>query len=1013
MKKIRYIGAGAGSGKTFELTEKIVGFVLEGHKMSELILTTFTKKAAAEFRKKTREKLLSQAGKQSDPEKQALLITAATELDSAMIGTVHSVCMQYIRKYWYKLGVSARVKEMDDDAKAEHMNKTLISSADDSDLAFFQNYAYEFNIRANYGNGKVDQEFWKGYLADVIEKADSFDIDDLSVSEEKSQELAAMALSIDGCSIITHKDGKTDDYYRGLVRECIARIFKIARKWRDDFRLYKEEQALIQFSDMESRFLDLLDDDEVRKEISSSIKFLFVDEFQDSNPKQVKIFDRLSDLVQESFWVGDPKQSIYKFRGSDIELVRAVINKEGGEVVKEKPLEFSWRSEKRLVDTANKIFSPVFAGVLSEDEITLKANRQETLPGNIRSLHHWDLCKGPNPFNDNARGCTKDMLALAIAGQVAEIVNGRHEIHKVIDKDTEKPRDIVPTDIAVLTRSGASSDLIIKFLIDRGIPVIHEDKIVAESYELQCVALLLNHMITRGSSLLDAELCRLLFDRSLEKILQMNPDELRSTVSSLDEIRENISGGSIAGMVRGIILRMDLLNLCGKWGWKEERRKNLMCLIKAAEDYDANCLDSGQSATVEGFLSEIANGVDVPEGYSPGGVTVCTYHKSKGLEWSVVILYDLNSDSSSNKICLKRYVTGTKIVRMTAPTSENIYSDYYITMVPSFSNSNIRGRAADAIMTTPEFHEFRRQEIAEAQRLLYVGFTRARDYLVSTSNSDNRAPHGLMMWLDAVGIDPTTVNPAWPDKSLQKVWGPDTEPCNFRKIQAIPASEMAQEMTFRCHPHTAKDETTERKRISPSELWDDDLARQTTLRFLNLKEGEELVQTIKTVNPFEKETAIGTCIHNIFAVFNPDAPHAEMVAFAKRTISNFHLEENLPYADALICSIENLYDFLKMNYGPAIRTEREIPFREMCNGQTCVGSIDFVWYTSDKECVLVDYKNLSRATSAVIDPESDEYIGHYIPQQKAYKDALEKAGFKVKACLLHLSLQEKLVEIVF
>ena len=56
-------------------------------------------------------------------------------------------------------------------------------------------------------------------------------------------------------------------------------------------------------------------------------------------------------------------------------------------------------------------------------------------------------------------------------------------------------------------------------------------------------------------------------------------------------------------------------------------------------------------------------------------------------------------------------------------------------------------------------------------------------------------------------------------------------------------------------------------------------------------------------------------------------------------------------------------------------------------------------------CVLVDYKNLSRATSAVIDPESDEYIGHYIPQQKAYKDALERAGFKVKACLLHLSLQ--------
>ena len=136
-----------------------------------------------------------------------------------------------------------------------------------------------------------------------------------------------------------------------------------------------------------------------------------------------------------------------------------------------------------------------------------------------------------------------------------------------------------------------------------------------------------------------------------------------------------------------------------------------------------------------------------------------------------------------------------------------------------------------------------------------------------------------------------------------------------------------------------------------------------------------------------------------------------MVSLAERTIRNFSLEENLPDADALICSIEHLYDFLGKNYGPAIRTEREIPFREIRKGRTCVGSIDFVWYTSDRDCVLVDYKNLSRASAAVIDRDSEEYIGHYIPQQKAYKDALERTGFNVMACLLHLSLQEKVIQI--
>jgi len=1012
MKNIRYIGAGAGSGKTFDLTEKIVSFVLEGHKMSELILTTFTKKAAAEFRKKTREKLLTQAGDQEDPVKQVLLITAATELDSAMIGTVHSVCMQYIRKYWYKLGVSARVKEMDDDAKTEHMNKTLIGSAEDEDLAFFQNFAYEFDIRENYGRGKVDTEFWKRYLAEVIESADSFDINDLSISEEKSQRLAAMALSLDGCGIIPHEDGKTDDYYRGQIKECIARIFKIARKWRDDFRLYKEEQALIQFSDMESRFLELLDDHEVREEISYNIKFLFVDEFQDSNPKQVKIFDRLSDLVQESFWVGDPKQSIYKFRGSDIELVRAVINKKGGDVIKEKPLEYSWRSERHLVETANQVFSPVFAGILSEDEIVLTPHREDTLPGGVRSLHHWDLRKGPNPFKENALGCTKDMLALAIAGQVADIVNGRHEIHRVIDKDTGEPRDIIPTDIAVLTRSGASSNLIINHLVERGIPVIHEDKILANSYELQCVALLLNYMITRESSLLDAELCRLLFDRNLEDILKMKPEELRSIASPLDHIREEIGGGSISGMVRGIIFRLDLLNLCGKWGWKEERRKNLMCLIKAAEDYDSSCLDSGQSATVEGFLSEIAEGIDVPEGYSPGGVTVCTYHKSKGLEWGVVILYDLNSDCSSEKICLKRYVTGTKIVRMNAPTSENIYSDYYITMVPAFSNSDIKGSAAQAIMDTAEFREFQRQEIAEAQRLLYVGFTRARDYLVSTSNSDNRWPHGLMMWVDSIGIKPNTVNPAWADGTLQEIWGPGTEPCNFRKINAIPADKMKQDTTFSCHPQTTKDTTTEHKRIMPSALPQTEDTKKATLRFLGNDNGD-FIQNVRTVRFQDKETAIGTCIHNIFAVYDPAKSVEQMNEIATRTVKNFSLEKNIPEPESIIQSIATLYEFLTKTYGPAVKTEKELPFRRVIDGQTCVGSIDLVWYTSEKECVLVDYKNLSMATAAVVDPDSEEYLGHYIPQQKAYRDELERSGLKVRDCILHLSLQGRVIVIDF
>ena len=1014
MKNIKYTSAGAGSGKTYNLTERIVGLVLDGCKMSELILTTFTKKAAAEFRKKTREKLLERAEKEADAANKEILLKAATELDSAMIGTVHSVCMQYIRKYWYKLGVSARVTEMDEDAKTEHLSRTLTGSADESDIIFFQKFAQDFGIFEGYGKTKYNYNFWQGYLTEIINKADSFDIKDLDRSEQESLKLAATALSLDGCQIIPHAAGKDDDYYRQSMQECIKRIFSIARKWREEFKIYKEEKALIEFSDMETKFLELLEDKEVCEEIRSSIKYLFVDEFQDSNPKQVKIFDKLSELVQKSFWVGDPKQSIYKFRGSDIELVHAVIN--DSSVTKSESLKESWRSEKHLVYTANTVFEPLFNEILEKDEITLSPHRTESLPDCAKSLHVWDLRKFFDPELGKMKA-GKPYLIRAVAAQVADMVNGRHEISKVIDKETGKERKIQASDIAILTRSGMDDGKdgaeYVKALTPWGIPIVHEDKISPSCYELQTVSLILNYFITDNSSLLNAELCRLLFDMSTEEILRKNPEGLRALTACLASIKKDVGNGSIAGMVRSIILRLNLLDRCGKWGCKEDRRRNLICLMKAAEDYDSNCLDSGQSATVEGFLSEIAEGVVVPEGFSPGGVTVCTYHKSKGLEWGAVVLTGLSSDNTSDAAIMKHYVTGTKIVRVSAPTKDNIYSDYYITSVPAYSDADIKGRAAAAIMDTAEYRDFKEQEIAEAQRLFYVGFTRARDYLIAATNRDNWGPYSKMRWFKAIGLPDDGIDPKWPDGSLQVVWGPGTEPCNFRKIDVRDAPEKIEAKTYHCIPDTEPDKTTDEKRIAPSELWDDALVGKTALKFLNLAEGEELEQTVKTVRPYEKETTIGTCIHNIFAVFNPDAPHSEMVALAERTISNFSLEENLPDAEALICSIENLYDFLGKNYGPAVKTEREIPFREIRDGQTCVGSIDFVWYTSDKECVLVDYKNLSRATKAVIDPESDEYIGHYIPQQKAYKDALERAGYNVKACLLHLSLQEKVVEIEF
>ena len=88
MKNVTYINAGAGSGKTFTLTRILADKLSDKETVlrpSQVILTTFTELAAAEFREKARQQILSKGG-----------TDVAAQMDSAVIGTVHSVAFSFI-----------------------------------------------------------------------------------------------------------------------------------------------------------------------------------------------------------------------------------------------------------------------------------------------------------------------------------------------------------------------------------------------------------------------------------------------------------------------------------------------------------------------------------------------------------------------------------------------------------------------------------------------------------------------------------------------------------------------------------------------------------------------------------------------------------------------------------------------------------------------------------------------------------------------------------------------------
>ena len=116
MKNVRYISASAGSGKTYSLTQILTDSIKEGKVEPEnVILTTFTKAAAAEFKDKAKAMFYANG-----------MVNEADRLDQALIGTIHSVAESFIQKYWYVLGLSPKINPIAENDLDFYKNQNVL-----------------------------------------------------------------------------------------------------------------------------------------------------------------------------------------------------------------------------------------------------------------------------------------------------------------------------------------------------------------------------------------------------------------------------------------------------------------------------------------------------------------------------------------------------------------------------------------------------------------------------------------------------------------------------------------------------------------------------------------------------------------------------------------------------------------------------------------------------------------------------------------------------------------------
>ena len=1026
MGKIHFIKAGAGSGKTYRLTERFYEHLKnDGAKPSEFVLTTYTKAAADEFRSRIKAKL-----------KEKQMYDMIPLVESAHIGTIHSVAQSFIEKYWYLLDMSPALSVKEKDEMMTFRSRILDSVATKDDLAFFYNYSIELDLKVPQSS-KNDVDFWKDIVLDLVDKMrlygfgkdklDDFKASSLSVIKEvfasrglKSDCLESQILELfrnlpskSVSSALKAWDNLFKDFFikptlekalllikevnkkrsgdkptawavclpqeffdfmsdyimssvYGLVTECVERIFAISERLLDRVEEQKRAEGVLEFSDLEVLFLRLLDNGEVRNDIKDSIKYVFVDEFQDVSPIQLKIFQTLGGIVEDNCWVGDPKQAIYGFRGSDTSLVNIAISS-----LKEKAgeLGFSRRSLPQLVNTSNEIFSRAFA--LLTDSERLNSSDVELLPcdekiaeerlydGSYIGVRDWRL-----------DGSSKAKRMASMATKLWNVFNDKK--YKVANTVGDNLRDLKYGDVAILTRNNDDCGEIAEALRTKGLPVSVLDDKLDDQAEVKLVLTLMKYIAGIDRNLTVAELRRLMDDEGLETILLglAKQNDCEGLLQLLDSLKERFRRHSVYDMVKGLIALLDLRHMVCKWSMGQKRQANLDVLSSMA----ASFVQRQKEASVQEFIFYLADKkVEVPFDNTGDTIKVLTYHKSKGLQWKMVLLDSLDKDFLETKDFTKK-----EFAKLSVVTAADGAVRFNLFPPVAIVNNFVAERIGESTPCAGElWTHLMEKKRAECLRLLYVGFTRAENYLVCLSQEKSK-----LAWLDNVRV---TFNN---DLHVESVYNDEAlDVTAYDAVNVLPYDNVPVKVQGR------------KKHVSPSQL-DKDPAL-----VLPKCELEEVAGNIDVARKDVSKDMFGTCIHNYLAVhrWSPERKYQQVnVKNAERVVDGFGFGELID-AEKLVGQADAFFDYIEKKYGKVVTEEHEIPFVHRKEGQVISGEIDLYLRTESGECILVDFKNPQMGMDP--SPEALKYIAvGYWPQLDAYRNALNAAGHPVNHVYIYYAM---------
>lgn len=486
----------------------------------------------------------------------------------------------------------------------------------------------------------------------------------------------------------------------------------------------------------------------LRERIRAQYPIALVDEFQDTSPDQYRIFNLLYDVAANDpatglFLIGDPKQSIYGFRGADINSYLAARTATEG---RHYQLGTNYRSTTALVNAVNRLF------LHAEKNYASAAFRFQK--GDVNPLPFTEVdAQGKSTHLVGVDG-PYQALAVAATGRddlkaddyrsffahhCAEHIVGLLNSEQVGFTDGKKFTRLVPADIAILVRDRREAAAIRSALAQRKVPSVYlsDQDSVIDSDEAQDVLRWL-HAVANP---LDGALARAAFATRtaglpLAELARLSSDETawETVVEQLKALHASWQRQGVLAMLRRLIHELKLpARLLAQPGG-ERRLTNLLHLAELLQTASRE-LD-GEQALIRWFAEQVA-------GIGEGGdervlrlesdaelVKVITVHKSKGLEYPLVYLPFAVSARKTDK-------RGRSFFDYTDKNG-----DRHIDL----GRSDAARDAVDAA------------RIEEDLRLLYVALTRAAHFLwlgvaaiASTKKGENRLHDSALGYLLAGG----------------------------------------------------------------------------------------------------------------------------------------------------------------------------------------------------------------------------------------------------------------------